>query len=579
MKTNNGIKIRLYTMISFVIVFTLILGSFSWFSFNNFHKKGQSSLYSYKEFIHLIDESRKVQVDFKKQVQEWKNTLLRGYNQESFNKYYGQFLQENKNVKEGLLSLKNHMLKLNLDVTLVDKAIHSHEELYKKYTEGIKSYNSKDPVSYRKVDNLVKGIDRAPTDNMDLIVKTIQEKANSEMEKNMNESIEYNKKFQKILITIIISSILLTFIFSIIILLTYRNMSKAIKQMKNLMEKAGQGDLTVNGKIYTMDELGELTNNFNSFIKEIKDLISNTKELSLTVSSSSNNIKLSSAEVMKASDQISCAINDIAEHSLEQSNLTKQGSENINRIVQELRDITQSTENMEKFTNDVEDVLISGIKSIEYGQNKILHSKKTWEKVIYSISNLSNKSGRIGEIIETINGIAKQTNLLALNAAIEASKAGEYGKGFSVVSEEIKKLAQLSKESTEEISNLIGDVQKDIKTVNDQMATAQLSMEEEISSFENTEISFKDIQDVVLQLTKEIKEISNKIKSTNENGISVDKSIFNIANIIEGNTSTIQEVASSTEEQTASIEQITISIDNLANFSYRLQAEIEKFRI
>lgn len=356
-------------------------------------------------------------------------------------------------------------------------------------------------------------------------------------------------------------------------------MSKAIKQMKNLMEKAGQGDLTVNGNIYTMDELGELTNNFNSFIKEIKDLISNTKELSLTVSSSSNNIKLSSAEVMKASDQISCAINDIAEHSLEQSNLTKQGSENINRIVQELRDITQSTENMEKFTNDVEDVLISGIKSIEYGQNKILHSKKTWEKVIYSISNLSNKSGRIGEIIETINGIAKQTNLLALNAAIEASKAGEYGKGFSVVSEEIKKLAQLSKESTEEISNLIGDVQKDIKTVNDQMATAQLSMEEEISSFENTEISFKDIQDVVLQLTKEIKEISNKIKSTNENGISVDKSIFNIANIIEGNTSTIQEVASSTEEQTASIEQITISIDNLANFSYRLQAEIEKFRI
>lgn len=471
------------------------------------------------------------------------------------------------------------MLKLNLDVTLVDKAISSHDELYKKYTETIKFYTPKDPLCYRKIDDLVKGIDRAPTDNMDLIVKTIQDKANSEMEKNMNESVAYNKKFQKTLIVIIISSIFLTFIFSIIILLTYKNIHKAIKQMKDLMEKAGQGDLTVNGEIYTMDELGELTTHFNNFIKKIKDLISNTKELSLTVAASSNNIKLSSNEIMKASDQISCSVNNIADHSLEQSTLTQQGSENINKIVQELRDITQSTENMEEFTNHVEDVLISGIKSIDYGQDKILHSKKTWEKVIYSISNLSNKSGRIGEIIKVINGIAKQTNLLALNAAIEASKAGEYGKGFSVVSEEIKKLAQLSKESTEEISNLIGEVQKDIKTVSGQMATAQLSMEEEISSFKNTEISFKDIQSVVLKLTKEIKEVSNKIKLTKENGVSADKSIFNIANIIEGNTSTIQEVASSTEEQTASIEQITLSIDSLVTFSCRLQTEVEKFII
>ncbi|SQC01102.1 hypothetical protein [Clostridium tetanomorphum] len=104
-------------------------------------------------------------------------------------------------------------------------------------------------------------------------------------------------------------------------------------------------------------------------------------------------------------------------------------------------------------------------------------------------------------------------------------------------------------------------------------------MKEEISSFENTEISFKNIEDVVLQLTKEIKEVSNKIKYTNENGIAVNKSIFNIANITELNTSTIQEVASSTEEQSASIEQITLSINSLTSHSDTLEKELGKFKI
>ena len=169
----KGIGIKLYMLIIFVMVFILGISSFSWISFQRLDQSQKISLQATVEYINIVDNARQAQVSFKKQVQEWKNILLRGNDSEKFNKYYSQFTQENDNVQTQLIQLKEDMAKQDMETSSVDALLDSHKVLYSKYKEVLKSYDKNNIESYKIVDGLVTGIDRKTTDDMDALVKQI----------------------------------------------------------------------------------------------------------------------------------------------------------------------------------------------------------------------------------------------------------------------------------------------------------------------------------------------------------------------------------------------------------------------
>ena len=578
MKNSKGIGIRLYLLIGFVMVFVLSITSFSWITFKNSNENYKNRLQRTAEYINLVDEARQAQVDFKKQVQEWKDTLLRGYDSESFTKYYSQFTQEKDNVQEQLLKLKEDMIKQGMDTSSIDTLLNTHKDLYDKYNTAIQSYDPNNVESYRIVDGLVKGIDRKPTDDMDILVKEIQDKSKLETESMMNQADIDNNNFNKNLICIAVLGIILIVFFAVLIISTYKGITKFIEQFNTLMEQAEMGDLTINGVVHKNDELGQLTEKFNGFIYKIRNLIFEAKEATVTVASSSNQIMKTSDEVSKTTEEIACTIATIAESASNEAKLAEESNKSVKYVVHGVNRITENTIYIKELANKAMETVTNGSENLKHQIERMSNTKNASKNVSDVISGLSTKSNEIGKVVEFINGITGQINLLALNASIEAARAGEAGKGFTVVANEVNKLAELSKESTQKISILIGEVQTDIKKAVVEVNNTNVSINEQAASLKDTNDSLNLIQKSVFEVTNKIKEVTIETEGINQNAISVEKSIKNIVNIIEENASGTQEIASTTEEHTASIQEIASSMDILAELSNNLQNTLSKFK-
>lgn len=579
MKGNKGIGLKLYMLIAFVTIFILGISSFSWITFKNLYIKHNNNLQVTAEYINIVDEARQAQVDFKKQVQEWKNILLRGNDPDSFKKYYSQFSQENDNVHTQLLKLKDDMDKHGMDTSLVDTLLSSHKEIYDKYNEAIKSYDTNNVESYRIVDKLVNGIDRKTTDDMDALVKQIQDSAKLETENVIKISSNDADNFNKNLIFCVTIGIILTILFTILIIRTYKSIIKFIEQLKKLMEQAESGDLTIKGKVYKKDELGQVTERFNKFIDSIRNLILEAKLTSETVASLSNEVKKNSDEITKTAEEVASSIESLAENSSKQVELAENSSSSVKGVVSGVNSITENTMHINELASRAMETVINGISSLKHQSDRMNGTKNTSQIVTDIIFDLSTKSKEIGKVIEFINGITEQINMLALNASIEAARAGEAGRGFTVVANEVKNLAELSKDSTQKINNLISAVQSDIEKAVSEVNNTNISIDEQVNSLKLTDQSFNLIQKAVFEVTNKIKDVTAETEIINENAISVEKSIKNIVNIIEYNSSGTEEVASATQEYTACIQEVASSMSKLSEQSDNLQKVINKFTV
>ena len=195
---NSGIKGNLFFLVVFMLVFMLGMGSFTFYSLNSTSNQAQNDVVIVNKYIDLVDDSRNIQVTFKKQVQAWKDILLRGLDQSKYNTYLAEFTGYNNDVLEGLTGLKTSMVSLGIDGALVDKVSTDLDQLQVNYTNALKSYDKTNKESYKIVDTLVKGMDRAPTNDMDTLVKSIRDKSNSQIASMNLASENKNKQLEEI---------------------------------------------------------------------------------------------------------------------------------------------------------------------------------------------------------------------------------------------------------------------------------------------------------------------------------------------------------------------------------------------
>jgi methyl-accepting chemotaxis protein len=459
-------------------------------------------------------------LNFKIQVQEWKNVLIRGNDPAQMDKYWAEFESRHSATQASIKALQPLISSYPELSKIAQKFLADHTAMKKAYSSGRAQFIAA-KFDLAVGDKAVSGIDRAPAAALDELVSQLDVRVKAQAEIAGSSAVA-NVQFSYILtlLILLVSSIV---IFTLIDRIVCRPLSSVQANLADL----AKGDLSTTCSTVSKDEVGQIADS--------------TRELQTFLRTNVDSMKQTALALIEAADQLENTSTSLGRQTGDQIAATEQVATAVQEMTHSASEVAANSESTSTITHETLGKAGDGTKKAKLAQERAVSLVNDLNSGAAVIKTLAENAANVSNVLDVIRGIAEQTNLLALNAAIEAARAGDQGRGFAVVADEVRTLAQRTQDSTAEIENILESVTSGADKAVLAMDSGQLRSKE----VEN------DITAAALVLT-DIAQIMGEINGKNV------------------------QIATAANEQTAVADGISTLIQNIHQLSEATQGQVDE---
>lgn len=364
------------------------------------------------------------------------------------------------------------------------------------------------------------------------------------------------------------------------ILVIGRIISNKLGQIVHLSNEIAAGNLNVDSIEYDgKDEIAELSRATNSMKERLQAMIQEISAVSSFVTDRSGELNIAANEVKAASQQGASTMQELSSGAEEQANSASSLAEMMENYLIQVKRATESGEIIKNASNEVLSLTKTGNMLMKESQEQMLVINDIMKTSVSRVNGLDEQTKQISTLVQVIQDIANQTNLLALNAAIEAARAGEHGKGFAVVADEVRKLAEQVSHSISDITTIVKGIQTESNNVVTSLQTGYSQVEKGTGKIESTGETFQKIYGAVNLMSNNIIDISKNLEQVSESSVLMNQSIENIASVSEESAAGIEQTSAAMTQTNHSMEEISENVQSLADLADQLNSMITKFKL
>lgn len=378
----------------------------------------------------------------------------------------------------------------------------------------------------------------------------------------------------------IIFSMILTIAGIVIAIITASIISKPVKVVANRMKELADGNLQLEPLVVkTRDEIGTLMSSANDMNDKLKQTIHSIYTVSETVAASSEELAQSSNEVQAGTEQITVTMQELASGTETQASTTGDLAETMTAFKRSIYDTTQEGVELKEHSSHVQNLTVSGKSLMVQSTKQMAAINDIMLDSVKKVESLNTQSAEISKLVSVIDDISSQTNLLALNAAIEAARAGEHGKGFAVVADEVRKLAEQVQFSVTDISTIVHRIQGETSNVTSSLQMGYEEVKRGTTQLDQTNETFEQISNAVEDMIDNITTISTNLNSLAQNSDTINASIDDMASISQESAAGVEQTTATVEETAATMDEIARSANQLAGMAEELNNQLQQFKI
>ncbi len=396
----------------------------------------------------------------------------------------------------------------------------------------------------------------------------------AEQQARANKEMSAKSQLYSLLALAVAAFLSLTFGFFI-----FNSIVNPVKDVQQIAEALANGDLTNKIASVAKDEIGLMAAALNQAIDNLQALVRRVVETAEQIATSSEELSASTGEVGQATQQVTDTISQLATGTDEQAKAAQTTSQIVEEMSTSIQQVAASAKQMAADANLVVQTSERGQTLVNEAMKQINAIAEATAQTAFAVNALGGMSEQIGQIVDVITGIADQTNLLALNAAIEAARAGQQGRGFAVVAEEVRKLAEQSRQAAEQISGLIAKTQSETVKAVQAMEKGSEQVSTGISVVSETGEAFAAIIDAVRMVVGLIQEVNVASQQLSRGSDGVVNAVESMAATAQESAASVEEISASAEEQNASVEEIAAATESLAEMGEELQKAVRIFKL